>query len=36
MKAGAGLESYTKYVYSKLLDMNDYDDVIVSTNDDVS
>lgn len=32
MKAGAGLESYTQYVYSKLLDLNDYNEVIVSTN----
>lgn len=32
MKAGAGLESYTQYVYSRLLNLNDYDEVIVSKN----
>ncbi|MBD5528594.1 MAG: restriction endonuclease [Lachnospiraceae bacterium] len=32
MKAGASLESYTQYVYSRLLELNDYDGVIVSKN----
>ena len=29
---GEKLESYVKYVYSKLVELNDYDDVMVSTN----
>lgn len=29
---GEKLESYVQYVYSKLLELNDYDDVMVSTN----
>lgn len=32
MKAGASLESYTQYVYSRLLSLNDYEEVIVSKN----
>lgn len=32
MKAGASLESYIQYVYSMLLNLNDYDEVIVSKN----
>ena len=32
MKAGASLESYIQYVYSRLLNLNDYDEVIVSKN----
>lgn len=32
MKAGESLESYTQYVYSRLLILSDYDEVIVSKN----
>lgn len=32
MKAGASLESYTQYVYSRLLNLDGYDEVIVSRN----
>ena len=32
MKAGENLEKYIQYVYSKLLELNDYEDVIVSRN----
>lgn len=32
MKIGIDLESYIQYVYSCLLNMNDYEDVIVSKN----
>ena len=32
MKAGSRLENYTQYVYSRLLELNDYDGVIVTKN----